>query len=219
MIENCTKQSEYCFTSFRTIHVPVETVVCRSSPQWNCTLDKDPEETCFNSSTAFCTKTPQLVTVTMKKQPCGDNFKLTNSKMCLTYPDGQWTCQNLTNDRCYETNVTKVITTEIASSKDLECSEKVSRECVNNTCLIGSLHQECHRDIVPTKFELKETACEQCVNGRQKVRPILEEADVCRKSQHTICANISTPVTWKKWCRPLEITTGSNIAVPALTGL
>lgn len=221
VVENCSEQSEYCFTSYRTVHVPVETVVCRSSPQFNCTSnDFLPEKNCYNRSTAFCTKTPQLVTITMKKQPCGDDFKTTNSKMCLTYPDGQWTCQNLTNERCHETNVTKIITNEIATAKDLECSEKVEIECSNSTCPIDGLHQECHQDIVPTKFELKETTCEQCVDGRRKLRPVLEEADICRKSQHTICANVSTPSKWKKWCRPLEIPShDSDIAVPALKGL
>ena len=70
------------------------------------------EEICYPNSVAVCSKTPELVTITMKKQPCGRNLKMTTSKMCITYPDGQWSCQNLTSEACRETNISKIISTE-----------------------------------------------------------------------------------------------------------
>ena len=70
------------------------------------------DEICYPNSVAVCSKTPELVTITMKKQPCGRNLKMTTSKMCITYPDGQWSCQNLTSEACRETNISKIISTE-----------------------------------------------------------------------------------------------------------
>ena len=70
------------------------------------------EEICYPNSVAVCSKTPELVTITMKKQPCGRSLKMTTSKMCITHPDGQWSCQNLTSEACQETNISKIISTE-----------------------------------------------------------------------------------------------------------
>ena len=234
IIEDCNEQEEFCFTSFSNLEVPVDTVVCQMSTDMNCNIQKknssndvqfsenQEEEICYDNSVAFCSKTPQLVTITMKKQPCGRSLKMTASKMCITYPNGQWSCKNLTNDQCQETNVTKIISTEAATQKNLECTEKkLPPICIDpKKCQLMSEEFKCVQDTVPTSIDLKETICDKCVEGRKSFRPVLETIEVCRDTPETICVNTTVGVTWKKWCRNLnENNILEPFSVPAIIGL
>lgn len=220
VVEDCSIQEEYCFSTTTTVSVRIETALCRTKPQLNCSQELE-SEVCFNKTLAFCSQKPQLVTVTAKKQPCGAHDKMTTSKICLTHPDGRWSCQNLTQSlTCNEeVNVTKVITSEIASGHSLECNQKsVDLQC--SRCAVVSLEQECVRDSIPTDVDLKETVCEKCVQGRRSVRPFLEETDVCRSVPVTFCSNVTVSnrdSSWKKWCRSLDLSsTQFPLAVPAI---
>ena len=226
IIEDCNEQDEYCFTTTSTIDVPVETVVCQRSTEMNCTsvnhntIDVESNEICHPNSVGFCSRTPKLVTITMKKQPCGDDLKMTNSKICITYPNGQWSCQNLTNDSCQDTNVTKIISTE-ATQSGLECIEKkLPPICLDpKRCQLVNENFHCVQDLISTSIDLKETICDKCVHGRKSIRPILETIDVCRDLPETFCVNTAVEVSWKKWCRVLNQAENEQISVPALIGV
>lgn len=220
--EDCSKQEEYCFSSVNNISVPMKTALCQDSFKVECNQTQIRKEKCYKNSLAICSERPELVTVTMKKQPCGKDAKPTISKVCVTFPQGNWRCHNLTDiSLCHEKNVTKIISTEVSPSKmAIECDEKIIEPfCVNTTCKVISKTQECFQDEITTQVDLKETICDKCIQDRTTWRHVLEEIEICRWSQDEFC-NDSRTSKWKKWCRPLsELILHGNLAVPALTGL
>ena len=94
--------------------INVDTVVCKTVHEIECSDDLKKNEVsqetvCHNNSVAICSKTPKLVTVTLKKQLCGSSLKPTITKMCITHPNGTWACQNTSaDDLCSNKNVKKV---------------------------------------------------------------------------------------------------------------
>ena len=151
--EDCSKNEEYCSTTHSRTSIDLETAICRPSHQIDCNetlAQNNSQEKCFENRIAFCSQKPRIVTVTLKRQPCGPNAKMKATKMCITHADGQWSCQNFTHDNCQETNVTKIISTE-ATMDGLECSEKqLPPLCLNQTCSLISNEQKCLKDIVQT---------------------------------------------------------------------
>lgn len=232
VIEDCSKQSEYCHTTFDKREIGVETVVCQSPDDLICSDDNyegedeeiEEKRVCEENVVALCRKKPKLVTVTEKRQACGSDSGMKATKICITLESGEWSCQNLTSTHdklCDETNVTKIISTEVAEG-EIECREKkLNLICHSPSCTLATTDQVCVKGFLPMIVELKETVCDQCVHGRNKVRPVLEEAEVCRSKIVTSCANVTSELShWKKWCRP----SGANAtpqpmkvdAVPAL---
>ena len=142
--EDCTVYDEYCYTTFSNVSINVETVVCKSAHKIECSNQDDKENEiaeniCHRNSVAICSKTPKLVTVTLKKQPCGSDMKPTVTKMCVTHPDGKWACQDTMGDHfCFDKNVTKVISTEVTTS-EMECEEKeLEPICHDSKCKLES---------------------------------------------------------------------------------
>jgi hypothetical protein len=100
-------------------------------------------EVCHENKIAVCSKHPEVVTVTVKRQPCGLDLEPKVTKMCVTHSNGDWTCQNFTQpmgETCHETNVTKVITTEPTIS-GVRCNEKLAAPiCHRSGCRLGRLN-------------------------------------------------------------------------------
>ena len=228
IIEDCNEEEEFCTTTNSKMDVPVDQIVCqRSSTKLNCTTKNqtsdnkvEKSEICYPNSVGFCSRTPKMATITMKKQPCGDDLKITTSKICITHPNGQWSCQNLTNDKCQDTNVTKIISTE-ATQSGLECTEKkLPPICFDpKRCQLVKDDFQCVQDVISTSIDLEETICDKCVHGRKSVRPILETMHVCKTVPETICINTPTDISWKKWCRELNQVENEKLSVPAIIGV
>ena len=234
--EDCTVYDEYCYTTYSNVSINVDTVVCKTANKIECSKDEEneiPENICHRNSVAICSKTPKLVTVTLKKQPCGSDFKPTVTKMCVTHPDGTWACQDTMGDHfCFDKNVTKVISTEVTTS-EMECEEKeLEPICHDSNCKLESqgkppkltklisdftilAEQVCVKDQVPTTLELKEIVCDICEHGRTLERPSLEEIEICRPKTTKVCANVPIKSHWKKWCRDVALGQGQQKSVLA----
>ena len=140
--EDCTVYDEYCYTTYSNVSINVDTVVCKTATKVTCSETEEneiKENICHRNSVAICSKTPKLVTVTLKKQPCGSELKPTVTKMCVTHPDGKWACQDTMGQKfCFDRNVTKVISTEVTTS-EMECEEKeLDPICHDSNCHLES---------------------------------------------------------------------------------
>ncbi len=61
------------------------------------------------------------------------------------------------------------------------------------------------RDRLPRPYELKEVVCERCLEGRVKVRPVVEQRRVCRRKEEEFCLDVvDREVRWRKWCREIQ---------------
>ena len=85
--------------------------------------NKQNEIICQSDTVVMCSQKPKLVTVTLKKQPCGKDPRPRITKICITdNKNANYTCKNLlehTNGSggggtitCDENNITKEIITE-----------------------------------------------------------------------------------------------------------
>ncbi len=70
---------------------------------------------------------------------------------------------------------------------------------------------ECVSDSTPEIFELKEVICEKCLDERVKVRPVVEEREVCRNKTQRFCLTVDEEsVKWRKWCRGILVNRDSK---------
>ena len=77
--------------------------------------------------------------------------------------------------------------------------------CFSSRCVVTANDTSCVRDRLPVRYELKEVVCEKCVEGRVKVRPVVETRNVCRTKRENFCLDVvDKEVRWRKWCRPLS---------------
>ena len=180
VIEDCIEQDKFCRSETSASSIPIETIACSS----------------YGKILAICRREPELVTITLKKQPC-DGIPDTITEICITYPSGMWLCRNLMteNHGCEDTDVTEVITTEVARGNSLNCSQETSRDADHN--------QVCVKYDEPTTFNVTMTVCEHCVKGRKTLRAVQEEKQVCHRKTGQICTDVATPGIWRKWCRSL----------------
>ena len=126
MIENCTLQDEYCTSSVANLKMDLDIAVCQKSKVIVCDNNTDvtrnttqkQEIICQSDSVVTCSQKPKLVTVSVKKQPCGNRTRIT--KICITDNErANYTCKDLVlahsnggGVTCDETNITKEIITE-----------------------------------------------------------------------------------------------------------
>jgi len=142
--------------------------------------------------------------------------------MCTTLADGaDGGCVSFVGpyDVCDSADEVRVVNSELGTPQ-MECSSsKVMMEdgdkkgfvCKAANCRVASNETVCMRDELPTKFEMKETVCEKCVEGRVKLRPVVETRNVCRNKSEEFCLDvIDREVKWRKWCRPLPGGAGLN---------
>ena len=82
--------------------------------------NKQNEIICQSDTVVMCSQKPKLVTVTLKKQPCGKDPRPRITKICITDNErANYTCKDLVlahssggGVTCDETNITKEIITE-----------------------------------------------------------------------------------------------------------
>ena len=134
MIENCTLQDEYCTSSVANLKMDLDIAICQKSKVIVCDNNTDvtdqhftrnttrtthkQEIICQSDSVVTCSQKPKLVTVSVKKQPCGNRTRIT--KICITDNErANYTCKDLVlahsnggGVTCDETNITKEIITE-----------------------------------------------------------------------------------------------------------
>lgn len=171
---------------------------------------------CHQRRIAFCKSIPQKVTLTERKQRChgrmGEAFQTT--KLCFTFEDGTGHCKSFRSPRemlrdCKQIEEMKVINNEVSSAPKLQCQEKIADEdyCHPSHCRVVTNKTRCVTDSLPKMVQLKEIVCEKCVEGRVKLRPVVETRRVCRDKVEHICVDVEEEdVTWRKWCRALEDT-------------
>lgn len=207
VVEDCEKNAEYCQTFYRQQNMDSKTVLCQKSNEVVCTNTStaitEENEVCHDNHVAICVKMPDTVTLTEKRQKCNGDLTERTTKMCVTYTNGTWSCKNFTTayDVCDEIHVTKVISVEAVHDK-LECADReMPPICHPAHCWLKSNETNCIQGSIPTQLDLKEVVCEKCVQGRTKVRPTLEEKEVCRNLTENYCINVTnTDVVWRKWC-------------------
>lgn len=216
--EDCNLQKEYCFTSYQKLKLNTDAVLCQSRKELICneSISENTDLICESSNTAICIQKPKLVTVTLKKQPCGTNYRQKITKVCITENDsGDWTCKDLDPRRsCHDTDVVKEVRTEVLSLSVEDCSEKSQETCTPSpNCHLQDKGQFCIKDKIPIEIDLKETTCDECKNGRTKIRPVIKEQVICRDKEETFCVNVTDDIgSWKKFCRPTnEIPTSNDI--------
>ncbi len=119
-------------------------------------------------------------------------------------------------DVCDEHDEMKVVNSELGSPT-LSCSSSKISEgsnqfCFPSECRVVTNSTSCVRDRLPTKFEMKEVVCEKCVEGRVKIRPVVETRNICRKKEENFCLDtVDREVRWRKWCRKLKYGEASSI--------
>ncbi|TRY73979.1 hypothetical protein TCAL_15777 [Tigriopus californicus] len=171
---------------------------------------------CHPRRIAFCKSIPQKVTLTERKQRCHGRIDeaFQTTKLCFTFEDGSGHCQSFRSPRemlrdCEQIEEMKVINSEVSSAPKLHCQEKMADEdyCHPSHCRVVTNKTRCVTDSLPKMVQLKEIVCEKCMEGRVKLRPVVETRRVCRDKVEHICLDIQEEeVTWRKWCRPLEDT-------------
>ncbi len=214
--ENCTMQKEFCEANHRTQTVMADTIFCEQKYHLNCSEarseESDEKLICLPRRIAVCNAVPQTVTLTERKQRCnGENFYRT-TKMCMTRTDGTGECKSFVgeSDECDSRTEMKVVNSEIGHSR-VDCSYRKEDNgggfCYpsNDGCHVVKNETSCFRDQLPKKLELKEVVCEKCVEGRIKVRPVVEIRNVCREETENFCLDVDDEeVTWRKWCKKID---------------
>ena len=92
----------------------------------------------------------------------------------------------------------KVVNNELGKSQ-LECTSSKARRrqgrgdngfltpntgfCFPSHCTVVRNSTSCVRDSLPKKYEMKEIVCEKCLEGRVKVRPVVESRNICRNKR------------------------------------
>ena len=123
--------TEVCETKMRTQKVESQTVICQLSEKLIC-KEKDLHNhnetmTCQPNRLAVCEAKPQVITLTVQQQLCGEDFlpkSYRTTQLCITYGHnhgsrtvGEWKCLDLrklySGRRCLEFNARKQIYSEI----------------------------------------------------------------------------------------------------------
>ena len=75
----------------------------------------------------------------------------------------------------------------------------------DSECRLIKNETNCLSDRIPKRFELKDVVCEKCVEGRAKIRPVVESREICQLKDEEFCLDVvEQEEHWRKWCRPIE---------------
>jgi len=142
------------------------------------------------------------VAITEKKQYCGGEEKLTTTKICFTYPDASWVCKEPRESYdCLDDGV-KLIAHEVAMPR-IECKEQEQADiCLKPGCRLVSNNTDCLTTDIPTEVRLEDQVCEECKEGRTKLRPGLVQEETCDGStfQEFCTSGVETKSKWSKTC-------------------
>ncbi|XP_023333934.1 mucin-6 [Eurytemora carolleeae] len=152
----------------------------------------------------------------MKPELCQN--RVSGNRICFTYPDASWVCrENQEVKECDRDSVRLVGHEEIRPK--IECKQRSGPPiCIPTGCNLLDVEPECVSADLPDKLELKDELCEQCEDGRNKLRTVVVQEKVCLDETQTVCNQIpSTVPSWYKYCNQPVLYTGKYCTVGTST--